>query len=58
MQEAEARGENYDRVKLLEVTAEDADRLERKRKKKNPDQGFSGIYMYVNRETLQITHTQ
>lgn len=58
MQEAEARGENYDRVKLLEVTAEDADRLERKRKKKNPDQGFSGIYMYVNRKTLQITHTQ
>ena len=57
MQEAEARGENYDRVKLLEVTAEDADRLERKRKKKNPDQGFSGIQMYVNRKTLQITHT-
>ena len=28
---------------MLEVTAEDADRLERKRKKKNPDQGFSGI---------------
>lgn len=42
-QEAESRGENYDRVKMLEVTAEDADRLERKRKKKNPDQGFSGI---------------
>lgn len=43
---------------MLEVTAEDADRLERKRKKKNPDQGFSGIYMYVNRKTLQVTHTQ
>jgi len=27
---------------MLEVTAEDADKLERKRKKKNPDQGFSG----------------
>lgn len=41
-QEAESRGENYDRVKMLEITAEDADKLERKRKKKNPDQGFSG----------------
>ena len=27
---------------MLEITAEDADKLERKRKKKNPDQGFSG----------------
>ena len=27
---------------MLETTAEEADRYERKRKKKNPDEGFSG----------------
>ena len=32
---------------MLEITAEDADRLERKRKKKNPDQGFSGVLNIV-----------
>ena len=45
-QEAEARGENYDRVKLLETTAEEADKFERKRKKKNPDEGFSGSFPF------------
>ena len=30
---------------MLEMTAEDANRFERKRKKKNPDQGFSGSYL-------------
>lgn len=29
-------------MKLLEISAEDAERFERKRKKKNPDLGFSG----------------
>lgn len=36
------KGEDYERVKLLEISAEDAERFERKRKKKNPDLGFSG----------------
>ena len=36
------KGEDYDRVKLLEISAEDAERWERK-KKKNPDPGFSGL---------------
>lgn len=36
------RGEDYDRVKLLEITADDAERWERKKKKKNPDTGFAG----------------
>ncbi|NWW41826.1 SYF2 factor, partial [Panurus biarmicus] len=31
-----------ERVKLLEISAEDAERWERKKKKKNPDLGFSG----------------
>lgn len=39
--EAIARGEDYDRVKLLEIGADDAEKWERKKKKKNPDPGFS-----------------
>lgn len=42
VQECAARGEDYERVKLLEISAEDAERWERKKKKKNPDLGFSG----------------
>uniref|UniRef100_A0A8C1JQ23 Pre-mRNA-splicing factor SYF2 n=1 Tax=Cyprinus carpio TaxID=7962 RepID=A0A8C1JQ23_CYPCA len=40
--ECAERGEDYNRVKLLEISAEDAERWERKKKKKNPDPGFSG----------------
>lgn len=39
--ECESKGENYDRVKLLDVGALDAERWERKKKKRNPDPGFS-----------------
>lgn len=46
LQEAEAKGEDYDRVKLLEVGADDAEKWERKKKKKNPDPGFSGKHCY------------
>lgn len=42
MQECAARGEDYEKVKLLEISAEDAERWERRKKKKNPDLGFSG----------------
>ena len=45
LQEAEARGEDYDRLKLLDVSAEEAERWEQKKKKKNPDQGFSGMHV-------------
>lgn len=38
---ATERGEDYDRVKLLNMSATEAERLERKKKKKNPDQGFA-----------------
>jgi hypothetical protein len=44
VQEAEAKGENYERVKLLEIGADDAEKWERKKKKKNPDPGFSGNF--------------
>uniref|UniRef100_A0A3Q4H2F3 Pre-mRNA-splicing factor SYF2 n=1 Tax=Neolamprologus brichardi TaxID=32507 RepID=A0A3Q4H2F3_NEOBR len=40
--ECAARGEDYNRVKLLDITADDAERWERKKKKKNPDTGFAG----------------
>lgn len=40
-EEAQSDGKDYDRVKLLNISAVEAERLERKKKKKNPDQGFS-----------------
>ncbi|KDR10190.1 pre-mRNA-splicing factor SYF2 [Zootermopsis nevadensis] len=39
--EAEEKGEDYDRVKLLHIEAVEAERLDRKKKKKNPDTGFA-----------------
>jgi pre-mRNA-splicing factor SYF2 len=35
------QGEDYDRIKLLHITANEAERLDRKKKKKNPDIGFA-----------------
>ena len=42
LQKAELEGEDYERVRLLETSAADLERLERKKKKKNPDAGFAG----------------
>ncbi|XP_037949463.1 pre-mRNA-splicing factor Syf2 [Teleopsis dalmanni] len=39
--EAKAAGKDYERLKLLEVSAVDAERIEKKKRKKNPDLGFS-----------------
>lgn len=39
--EAEAKGLDYDRTKLLNMNALEAERIARKQKKKNPDPGFS-----------------
>ncbi|XP_019629177.1 PREDICTED: pre-mRNA-splicing factor syf2-like isoform X2 [Branchiostoma belcheri] len=39
--EAEEKGEDYDRLRMLEWTAEEVEKWERKKKKKNPDPGFS-----------------
>lgn len=39
--EASQKGVDYDREKLLHVSALDAERIEKVKKKKNPDQGFS-----------------
>ncbi|XP_066991764.1 pre-mRNA-splicing factor SYF2 [Anabrus simplex] len=38
---AEEKGEDYDRLKLLNVGALEAEILDRKKKKKNPDTGFA-----------------
>ena len=35
------QGKDYDRVRMLEVGADEAERYERKKRKKNPDLGFS-----------------
>lgn len=39
--EAADQGKDYNRLKLLEVSAIEAENLEKRRKKKNPDVGFS-----------------
>ncbi|XP_004082438.1 pre-mRNA-splicing factor SYF2 [Oryzias latipes] len=53
--ECAARGEDYNRVKLLEITADDAERWERKKKKKNPDTGFAGYAEAQFRQYQRLT---
>ena len=47
LQEAESKGEEYDRVKLLDIGADEAEKWDKKKKKKNPDPGFSGIDPFI-----------
>ena len=35
------QGEDFERIKHLDVTADEAERLQRKKKKKTPNEGFS-----------------
>ena len=54
-QECEDNGEDFDRVKLMEIGAEQAERWDRMKKKKNPDPGFSGQSLHLHnvlRESL------
>ncbi|KAM6108629.1 pre-mRNA-splicing factor SYF2 [Pterocles gutturalis] len=53
--ECAARGEDYERVKLLEISAEEADRWERKKKRKNPDLGFSDYASAQLRQYQRLT---
>ncbi|KAK3553926.1 hypothetical protein QTP70_015282, partial [Hemibagrus guttatus] len=54
--ECAAKGEDYNRVKLLEISAEDAERWERKKKRKqNPDPGFSGYAEAQLRQYHRLT---
>ncbi|KFM65960.1 Pre-mRNA-splicing factor syf2, partial [Stegodyphus mimosarum] len=54
-QEAAAKGEDYKRTKLLNVTAEDAAKWERLKKKKNPDPGFSSYEDAAIRQYDRLT---
>lgn len=54
-QEAAAKGVDYNRVKLLDVTAEDAEKWERLKKKKNPDPGFSNYEDAAVRQYERLT---
>ncbi|CAA9994442.1 unnamed protein product [Nesidiocoris tenuis] len=51
---AAERGEDYDRVKLLNISASDAERLEWKKKKKNPDQGFADYEQATFRQYTRL----
>lgn len=53
--ECEARGEDYDRVKMLEIGADESERWDRKKKKKNPDQGFADYEQATFRQYQQLT---
>ncbi|XP_016517353.1 pre-mRNA-splicing factor syf2 [Poecilia formosa] len=53
--ECAAHGEDYHRVKLLEITADEAERWERKKKKKNPDTGFAGYAEAQFRQYQRLT---
>ena len=47
LQECEEQGVPYERAKVWDVQADDAERWDaKKRKKKNPDQGFAGTYVF------------
>lgn len=55
-QEAAAKGEDYNRVKLLDITAEDAEKWDRlKKRKKNADPGFSNYEDAAIRQYERLT---
>ncbi|XP_037822430.1 pre-mRNA-splicing factor Syf2 [Lucilia sericata] len=53
-EEAKAEGKDYDRLKLLEVSALDAEKIEKKKKKKNPDLGFSTFEAQTARQYSRL----
>lgn len=54
-QDAVANGLDYNRIKLLDVTAEDAEKWDRMKKKKNPDPGFSSYEDAAVRQYERLT---
>ncbi|UYV67720.1 SYF2 [Cordylochernes scorpioides] len=54
-QESAVKGEDYDHVKLLDIGAEEALYWERKKKKKNPDPGFSDFDAATLRQYQRLT---
>ncbi|KAM4689640.1 pre-mRNA-splicing factor SYF2 [Discoglossus pictus] len=53
--ECAANGVDYHRAKLLEISAEDAERWERKKKRRNPDLGFSDYAAAHLRQYQRLT---
>ncbi|KAM9308082.1 pre-mRNA-splicing factor SYF2 [Gastrophryne carolinensis] len=53
--ECEAQGIDYKRAKLLDISADEADRWERKKKKKNPEMGFSDYAAAQLRQYQRLT---
>ncbi|KAG8443061.1 hypothetical protein GDO86_011763 [Hymenochirus boettgeri] len=53
--ECAANGIDYERAKLLDISAEDAEKWERKKKKKNPDLGFSDYAAAQLRQYQRLT---
>jgi len=51
------QGEDYDRVKLLNVSAAEAELIDRKRKKKNPDTGFADFQQATIRQYNRLVKT-
>ena len=47
-QQAELNGEDYEKVKMLETSAIELEKRERKKKKKNPDTGFAGESYHIS----------
>ncbi|CAH1788015.1 unnamed protein product [Owenia fusiformis] len=53
--ECKEQGKDFDRVRLREVGADDAEKWEKKKKKKNPDQGFSDYEAATFRQYQGLT---
>jgi len=53
--ECAEKGQNFDRVKLMNIGAEESERWEKKKKKKNPDQGFADYEQATFRQYQRLT---
>lgn len=53
-EEAKAKGEDYDRQRMLNIPADVAEKLGRKKWKKNPDQGFSDFEQAAIRSVTDL----
>ncbi|ELU05061.1 hypothetical protein CAPTEDRAFT_20848 [Capitella teleta] len=53
--DCESSGKDFDRVKLLEVGADEAERYEKKKKKRNPDGGFADYEQATFRQYSRLS---
>jgi len=57
-EQAEKEGKNYDRLRNLNVGADQAERWERNKKKSNPDEGFSGYEQQTVRQYNRLINNK